>query len=201
MPGAEEPEGSPRGRQIQPCGRFVTSLAMVAGGKPKNASTAVLSGFGYIHLPRCRHTRICSSSCGIQPLKARDEHSEPLCEPRCRCREQRGKAVDAGGDLRGFPCLLRIRAWTLLRSRSRALAFAPRQPPRALKTALALAFQSLPLLLCWVVVELANSAHPYSRRQSSASFFGSGGLARLNRSFCLVVRSLKGASYPQRRAG
>ena len=45
----------------------------------------------------------CSSLSGSRILKARDEHYKPLRGSRCRCREQRGRGLDAGANLRGSP--------------------------------------------------------------------------------------------------
>ena len=115
-------------------------------GKPKNAPTAFLCCFG--SLPLFPTARFCSSSCGSLPLKARDEHNETLRVPRCRCREQRGRAIDAGGNILGFPFLVRRLASMLRLCLPRSVAFTPEQTfPAPQEIALA-PFGSCAVLAC-----------------------------------------------------
>jgi len=99
-------------------------------GKPKNALAAFLRCFAHPSFPTAR---FCWS--GSRILKARDEHYKTLRGSRCRCREQRGRGLDAGANLRGS---CPTAAETGLRAAAMPPAFCGLRPlanlPRVLKS-------------------------------------------------------------------
>ena len=142
----------------------------VSAGKPKNRPSGLPARF---HPFLSLLPFFCSSLSGSRILKARDEHYKTLRGSRCRCREQRGRGLDAGANLRGS---CPTAAETGLRAAAMPPAFCGLRPlanlPRVLKSRSCSCFSGLQRLRGACLCRAGQPANLLPRWQSFTPFVG-----------------------------